>query len=302
MKRKKPPRSSGNGGSSDTGRGRPWEPDKLYHFRTAQLALVRELDRLFPDRAPLLDLDALAPGSESVETVSAVLLEDFRRHGEPQVFLVFGKLNAERVLDYIDHRLAQNGWPLLPNEILAETYARLFRARITGRMTGGFRGLHPTAPVWNLLCQRVEEVITEQMAELRSMSLPLPGLPLPATDEGERARAICAELLEKREIELEEAEARRWAVCAMMRLSALSRRVLLARDVHDMEWDEIATVVDRTPFEVVRIAKDAEDQIALELRAIAEAFVPSGESEDLPEGTVEEEGDAERSGEEDDDG
>src|SRR5882672_1768416 len=126
-RRLRPPAKAGaetrRGGvaSSSSSRARP-----LFQITPRHLQLLAELDRLFPDQAPIVDLQTLGPGMESIETISRVLMHSMIRRIERPVFLAFGEINSERMLDYIEKQLESGAWSLDPGEIYAEALYRLF--------------------------------------------------------------------------------------------------------------------------------------------------------------------------------
>src|SRR5262249_27574220 len=85
---------------------------RLYQVTPRHLQLLVELDRLFPDLAPILDVAAFRPGMESVETISVALLASLIRRPERPVFLAFSEINSERILDHIEQRLEAGAWSL----------------------------------------------------------------------------------------------------------------------------------------------------------------------------------------------
>src|SRR4029450_10539976 len=103
-----------------------------------------ELDRLFPDRAPIVDFAAIPPGAESVELVSRHLYEALKRGFEHPGFVALCHLNSERLLDAIRVILDRGALPLADEEVLADTYVRLHRQVRPGAAsfepTGGRRG------------------------------------------------------------------------------------------------------------------------------------------------------------------
>src|SRR5262245_33689667 len=87
------------------------ERGRVFVLRSEHLALLAELDRIFPELAPIVDFSRLAPGSESIEVVSHALLAVLQRRFEQPLFLAFCQINSERALDGIVRILDRGAYP-----------------------------------------------------------------------------------------------------------------------------------------------------------------------------------------------
>jgi DNA-directed RNA polymerase specialized sigma24 family protein len=249
----------------------------LFQITPRHLQLLAELDRLFPDQAPIVDLHALGPGMESVETISRVLMQSMIRRTERPVFLAFGEINSERMLDYIEKQLESGAWSLDPSEIYAETLYRLFD-RLRKRDSRGVliadgdahresvrpddqttkTDLEDGASIFDILADSVSKVIQEQVEWLTASTLPLPGLAGPRAQPPARVLDRGRKWIASESVLLGEAESERLVAHALLTLPKLQRRLIHLRDQRGLDTQEIAQRLEMSPFEALLQLKRAE--------------------------------------------
>ena len=266
-------------------------PRRLFQVTPRHLQLLAELDRLFPDQAPIVDLRALGPGSESIETISDALLQSMILRLERPVFLAFGEINSERIIDYIEEQLEAGAWSLDPHEIYAETLYRLFE-RLQKRREAGDRILDGVARVsrrsalrgekpliapeettFDMLSECAERVIQEQVEWLTASTLPLPGLAAPRAPPPARVLERGRKWIASESVVLGEAESERLVAHALLTLPKLQRRLIHLRDQRGLDAQEIAQRLDLRPFEALLQLKRAELALHDRIREIILRFL-----------------------------
>lgn len=239
---------------------------RLYQITLRHLQLVAELDRLFPDLAPILDVASLRPGMESVETISSALLASLIRRPERPVFLAFGEINSERILDHIEQRLDAGAWSLHAYDIYAELLYRLFE-RLRRRDGRGdlvippedeWRPFERGRSVFDVLAQGVAKVISEQVEWLTASTLPLPGMPSPRVVTPPKLLEQGKHWIAAESVLLGEPESQRLIAHALLTLPVDQRRLIYLRDQRGLETQEIARQLDVKPFEVLLQLRNAE--------------------------------------------
>lgn len=258
--------------SSLSRRARP-----LFQITPRHLQLLAELDRLFPEQAPIVDLQALGPGMESVETISRALMRSMIRRTERPVFLAFGEINSERMLDYIEKQLESGAWSLDPSEIYAETLYRLFdrlrkrNSRGDWISDGGARresarpndqarktDLEDGTSIFDVLADSASTVIQEQVEWLTASTLPLPGLVGPRAQPPAKVLDRGRKWIASESVLLGEAESERLVAHALLTLPKLQRRLIHLRDQRGLDTQEIAQRLEMSPFEALLQLKRAE--------------------------------------------
>jgi len=267
-----PPAPSTHGSATHAARATPTPfpnvapRQRLYQMTPRHLQLLAELDRLFPDLAPILDLGSFHPGIESVETISVALLSSLIRRAERSVFLAFGEINSERILDHIEARLDAGAWALDPHEIFAEVLYRLYerlrkrdgRGDLVKMTDDEWRPFEPGRPVFDVLAQASATVIREQVEWLTASTLPLPGLPSPRVQTPAKLLERGKRWIEAESVLLGEKESERLIAHALLTLPELQRRLIHLRDQRGLETAEIARQLDAKPFEVLLQLRNAE--------------------------------------------
>lgn len=259
------PPAAGDDSRDSTGfRGAPRQ--RLYQVTPRHLQLLAELDRLFPDLAPILDVAAFRPGMESVETISVALLASLIRRPERPVFLAFSEINSERILDHIEQRLDSGAWSLDSHDIYAELLYRFFE-RLRRRDQRGdlvvapdddWRPFEPGRAVFDVLAQGAGRVISEQVEWLTASTLPLPGLPSPRVVTPPKLLEQGKHWIAAESVLLGEPESQRLIAHALLTLPELQRRLIYLRDQRGLETQEIARRLDIKPFEVLLQLRNAE--------------------------------------------
>jgi DNA-directed RNA polymerase specialized sigma24 family protein len=249
----------------------------LFQITPRHLQLLAELDRLFPDRAPIVDLQALGPGMESIETISCALMQSMVRRIDRPVFLAFGEINSERMLDYIEKQLESGAWSLDPSEIYAETLYRLFD-RLRKRdsrgdwISDGEARRESTRPneqttnlelkngvsIFDVLADSASIVIQEQVEWLTASTLPLPGFVGPRAQPPARVLDRGRKWIASESVLLGEAESQRLVAHALLTLPKLQRRLIHLRDQRGLDTQEIAQRLEMSPFEALLQLKRAE--------------------------------------------
>ena len=273
---KKSKRRRKRGGSAR----RPSRPGgRIYSLTPEIQALLNEAKRLFPRTGDMVRIGDLAPGCESVETVSQQLFGELRRRFDSKRLMLFCRLNAERLLDCIQQRIDEGAWPLDAQELLAEIYFRLhddllFRAGIlpARRTTYAWSAPSGTAGTWEMLRCAADTLLDEQLKLLRARSIPLPGVPAPAVGAADEFVEQAAKLLASRGCRLERRVLLDWIAHAMMRLSAEDRRLLHQRDVLRDGFAEIAVRLRTTPFSAALRTREARLKLHDELTGLLATF------------------------------
>jgi hypothetical protein len=279
--------TSGEGvASSLTGGAR-----RLFQVTPRHLQLLAELDRLFPEQAPIVDLRALGPGTESIETISDALLRSMLRRLERPVFLAFGEINSERLIDFIEEQLEAGAWSLDPHEIYAETLYRLFErlqkrgepgdgildgaARMPRRSTSRTEKalIAPGQSIFDMLAESSERVIQEQVEWLTASTLPLPGLAAPRAPPPAKVLERGRKWIASESVVLGEAESERLVAHALLTLPKLQRRLIHLRDQRGLDAQEIAQRLDLRPFEALLQLKRAELALHDRIREIILRFL-----------------------------
>jgi hypothetical protein len=239
---------------------------RLYQVTPRHLQLLAELDLLFPDLAPIIDLASFRPGMESVETISVALLSSLIRRSERSVFLAFGEINSERTVDHIQARLDAGAWSLDADAIFAEVLYRLYE-RLRKRDQRGdlliaadddWKPFEPGRPVFDVLAQGAATVIREQVEWLTASTMPLPGLPTPRVQTPAKLLEQGKHWIAAESVLLGEKESQRLIAHALLTLPELQRRLIHLRDQRGLETLEIARQLDTKPFEVLLQLKNAE--------------------------------------------
>jgi DNA-directed RNA polymerase specialized sigma24 family protein len=264
---------------------------RLFQVTPRHLQLLAELDRLFPDQAPIVDLRALGPGTESIETISDALLRSMLQRLERPVFLAFGEINSERLIDFIEEQLEAGAWSLDPHEIYAETLYRLFErlqkrgepgdgildgaARVPRRSTSRTEKtlIAPEQSIFDMLAESSERVIQEQVEWLTASTLPLPGLAAPRAPPPAKVLERGRKWIASESVVLGEAESERLVAHALLTLPKLQRRLIHLRDQRGLDAQEIAQRLDLRPFEALLQLKRAELALHDRIREIILRFL-----------------------------
>ena len=258
------PAKAGASRDSRTFRGPPRQ--RLYQLTPRHLQLLAELDRLFPDLAPILDVSSIRPGMESVETISAALLSSLIRRPERPVFLAFSEINSERILDHIEQRLDAGAWSLDAQDIYAELLYRFFE-RLRRRDPRGdlviapeddWRPFEPGRAVFDVLAQGASKVISEQVEWLTASTLPLPGILSPRVVAPPKLLEQGKHWIAAESVLLGEAESQRLIAHALLTLPEQQRRLIYLRDQRGLDTREMARELDVRPFEVLLQLRNAE--------------------------------------------
>lgn len=274
---------------------------RLYQVTSHHLQLVAELDRLFPDLAPILDVASLRPGMESVETISVALLASLIRRPERPVFLAFSEINSERILDHIEQRLDAGAWSLDAHDIYAELLYRLFE-RLRRRDGRGdlvippeddWRPFERGRAVFDVLAQGAARVIAEQVEWLTASTLPLPGIPSPRVVTPPKLMEQGRHWIAAESVLLGEPESQRLIAHALLTLPDVQRRLIYLREQRGLDTQEIARQLHVKPFEVLLQLRNAElalhdriHEILLRLRGGPARAEKDVESETPPTGKL----------------
>jgi len=267
-------------------------PRRLFQVTPRHLQLIAEIDRLFPDLAPIVDLRALGPGTESIETISRALMQSMVRRLERPVFLAFGEINSERMIDYIEEQLESGAWSLDAHEIYAETLYRLFErlkrrraveesdvdcgwARSSGRRSERSNRSSSAADdenIFDVMSASADKVIQEQVEWLTASTLPLPGLAAPRAQPPPKVVEQGRKWIASESVLLGEAESERIVAHALLTLPKLQRRLIHLRDQRGLDAQEIAQRLDLRPFEALLELKRAELALHERIREIILRF------------------------------
>lgn len=284
-------REGGDSAGGERGDVKAWPrtSGRIYQLRPEHFAILSELDRLFPQRAPIVEMACIPPGAESVETVAAQLFEALKERFEQPLFVAFCNVNAERVLDAIAAILDRGAFPLARDDVLAEVYVRLYdRLRRGGRpgRSGARVAIRWREPrghwtIYDMLAAAAESVVSEQIELLAACELPLPGLNAPEFDPGDGALERTHALLQARGIRLPGKTVQHWVAHALLRVTEADRRLLYLREKRELPIDEIAKEIGATAFETAARLKRA--VASLEERILRTALAFGG---DASEGTA----------------
>jgi hypothetical protein len=263
-------------------RGAPVPPrpeGRVYRLTPEVQALLEEVKRLFPRSGDVVRFADLPPGCESVETVSQQLLDELRRSFDQERFMVFCRLNAERLLDCIQQRIDEGAWPLDAQELLAEVYFRLhddllFRAGILPARRTAYEWTEPSGPsgTYELLRGAVDALLEEQLRLLRARTIPLPGIPSPAVAAGDELVRQAEDVLSSRGCRLTRKTLLDWIAHALMRLPASDRLLLHRRDVLRHSLARIAADLRITPFQAGLLSQRARHRLHEELTSLLAIF------------------------------
>jgi DNA-directed RNA polymerase specialized sigma24 family protein len=261
----------------------------LYQLSPRHLLVLKELDRLFPDLAPIVDFAALDPGVESVESVARLLLEILAQRFERPVFLAFGEINSERLLDHIERKIVAGALPLSAQEIFSELMFRLFQrlqdrdrfgrlARLPSdahdwRRIDAIDARDPARTVFAMLAAGARIVLDEQVAWLRASTIPLPGIPAPCVKPPRSIVSDGSRLLLESSVQLSDGEAERWVAHALMQLPDETRRLIYLRRHKNLDANAIAIELRMKPFDVLLQLKRAEVEFQEQIRATLERFL-----------------------------
>jgi len=261
-------------------------PRSLYQLSPRHLLVLKELDRLFPDLAPIVDFESLDPGVESVESIARLLLEILAQRFERPVFLAFGEINSERLLDHIEQQITAGALPLSAQEIFSEVMFRLFQ-RLQQRDRFGrlarlpaasreWRRIDPHDPartIFELLAAGARVVLDEQVQWLKASTIPLPGIPAPCVKPPRSIVSDGSRLLLESSVQLSDGEAERWVAHALMQLPDEARRLIYLRRHKNRDAKAIATELRMKPFDVLLRLKRAEIDFQEQIRTTLERFL-----------------------------
>jgi len=238
-------------------------PRTVYLLKPEHLELVHELDRLFPDLAPVVDFGAMAPGAESVELVSQQIAALLERRFEQPLFMAFCHVNSERLLAVIQQQIDDGALPFDAQVVLADLYYRWFdRWRGT---TGGGRGAPATGDVYSRLVVDARQLVLDRAEQIRGMQLPLPGLPFPEVAPAAASIEQARSLLDRHGCRLGVDELKRWIAHALLSMPARPRLLLHLRDQRGLSAGEIGARLGITSFNVLlelrRASVDLDERI-----------------------------------------
>jgi DNA-directed RNA polymerase specialized sigma24 family protein len=259
---------SETGSASPSGRSKqtiPWKasldsirPDPvLYAIQQKHYDIILEVEKLFPELAPVVDFSRIPPGAESIETLSQELYRRLRRRFHDQLFMAFCELNSERMIGYFATVIDYGAYPLHEQEMLAELYTLLYgqlgdlasqRARLHSLLPG-WKEPRADRSVYEALKDLADALMYEQVQRLKAMSVPIPGIPATKVEPGERTVENAASFLETLDCELPEDVLGQWVGHALMRLSPEHRRIIFLRDQRERTMEEIGEELGITPFE-----------------------------------------------------
>jgi hypothetical protein len=282
-------------------------PRLLFQLSPRHLLVLKELDRLFPELAPIVDFHDLDPGVESVESVARLLLDLLIRHFDRPVFLAFGEINSERLIDRIEQQIVAGALPLSAHEVFAETMFRLFQ-RLQERDRFGRLLPLPATPrrrreeleldphdrsrtVFDLLAMSALRIVDEQIRWLRASTIPLPGIPAACVKPPSSIVSDGSRLLGS-SIHLSDREAECWVAHALMQLPDETRRLIYLRRHQGLDAAAIGALLGLKPFEVLLRLRRAELDFREQIRATLLRFVgrEGGSNEAASSGPEEREG------------
>ncbi len=244
---------------------------KAYLLKPEHLDLIRELDRLFPDLAPVVDFAGMAPGAESVDLVSSQLAGVLERRFEQPLFMAFCHLNSERVIDAIQRQIDDEALPFDAQVVLADLYYEWFdrwfrRRRDPAKESGaGARAsvsaaAETTTPderatdagdVYGRLATDAARLVRERAEQIRALSMPLPGMPFPQVEPGTPTVDRTEVLVTSHGCRIKADELKRWIAHALLSLPARPRLLLHLREQRGLTTVEIAARLGISRFEVL---------------------------------------------------
>lgn len=261
---------------------------RIYSFGPAELQLLEELARLFPDQPPLLDFDKLVAGTESIETLSQKLYQRLFQTPDRKVFMVFCRLNGHRFQDYVAHLIDEDALPFEVEEIVAEVYARLFHFVRVGyslylgeRSESFVRELPEHRTLYEMLAFAAEDLLEENVEALAGTELPLPGLPLPEFSPFPATLQRAEEFVRAQQCRVSADTMAHWTVFSLLQMSREDRRLLYWRDRHEESLETIAGRLDISAFQVGKQVQEAHLKLKEHLDRIIRTFLhrenPEGE-------------------------
>ncbi len=262
---------------------------KLYNVTEQHILLFIELHQLFPDRPPVVSINDLKPGLESIETLSQKIFHAFARDPDQSVFMALCQLNKERITDYVDARLDQTAWPLDGEEVYLEACARVFQEHVRRALGNPLRGNRRAVrdpagsyTVYDMFVDEVDHVINEWILEIRGFTVPLPGLKVPPLRPAERVLKDSQSHLFEKGCQISEKDLRHWVAFVLMGLKDEGRRMIHLRFQRDLSLEEIAERLEITPLEAGQRLRQAELDLmeGLDRLLVAFKFVPEGEEGD----------------------
>jgi DNA-directed RNA polymerase specialized sigma24 family protein len=217
---------------------------RVYSLKAEHVELLGELDRLFPERAPVVDFGSIPLGSESVEVVAQRLHAALLSRFEQPLFVAFCHVNAERLLDAIAHMIDRGAYPLSREATLADTYVRYYEhLRAPDRIPSSIDS------IFEFLCSLAAVLVKEQVDFVASCELPLPGLKLPPLDPGDMTMRRVESDLGAIGCSITPEVARHWVSHALLRMHPDLRRVLHLRERERLSLTEVGRHLSIDPFE-----------------------------------------------------
>ncbi len=241
--------------------------EHLYLPNEAHFRIIREVERLHPECAPLIDYSSIAPGTESIEVLSLQLYKRLRsaQSVEQPVFMAFCQLNAERLTGYIDARLEEGAYPLLDAEIISEVYFR-FHRHLRGQGPGSFQDCSfewgqpgPRRTLYHMLASAAKAIIIEQVDWITASSRPLPGLPTVRVAPSAKLVEETRGLVKSHRTTLDEKDLAQWVAHATLLLREDQRRITHLIDNQHLSLAEVGKRIDLSPIEVARLANEARE-------------------------------------------
>ncbi len=257
---------------------------RVHQITDRHFQLVAELERLHPEAAPIIHYHEMAPGSESIETVSVQLYQRLRKTVIDPLFVAFCHLNSERLIDYLEHRLELDALPLDVDEIVAEVYFRLHRQLRHGEsidlQSPGFQWKSPKGlwTVFHMLAAAGDAVIVEQREVLRSNSLPLPGICKFKVNPSKQLTEQVQEMVAGNNARLKEEDVLHWAAHALLHLPSKLRRALLLRSREELSTADLAKRLGVQPLEAARLLTEARTEFHDRILSTLVKFHPPSES------------------------
>lgn len=257
---------------------------RQYFVCEDHVELIKEVERLSPELAPVFDWDEIPPGSESIETLSHSLYRRMQKSLDHRLFMLFAKLNGERLTDYMDCRLKQTCYPLDRGELISEVFARLFRggfARQNGRpatSTTTWREPQGTWTVFHMLAEALDSVMEEMVEELLSSAMPIPGVPIPSVASPQVVVEDAQEFLQGLNCQITEDHLQHWIAHAFLRLPLEERKVVYLRHHLDLPLEEVSRSLNCTPLEATRRLREAMLHLHQQLESVWMYFQGDGAS------------------------
>jgi hypothetical protein len=251
---------------ADAGSRPQRESRKVYLLTREHLAVLHELDRLFPDLAPVLDLGGMRLGAESVDLVSQKLAEVLARRFEQPLFMAFCQVNSERLQDVIQGAIDEEAAPFDAELVLGDLYFRCFErwfqssgepmpARSNARAPR--RGRSIPDPIFDALASEGRGLVRERVRQIQGLSLPLPGMPFPDVSPARETVERAESLLVRNSCRIEVSELLRWVAFSLLALPLRPRRLLHLRFDRGLSAKEIAPQLGTTPLGVLIEARAA---------------------------------------------